>query len=270
MTNYVANGKRPLGFIPAEGRGGVLVRLSGLLTMPRPSKETAGILPSLFSCDVDGVIADARTIREQANSFRGRRSPALLISVDWADDLTHTQGVTSVTDEEAGVRSAVKEAFNLGASAIATCFFVGHRNDQDEARNFAFVSKLIDECDELGLPALVGAVPIGDRPTKETYVDCVGLAGRMASEAGASFVAIPYAGSQESVQRTVEVMGVPTYLMELGEKMSEGQPDCELEDLLSTAVKTKSCGVVLLASGGPRGIEKVKRAVDRLHGGDSF
>lgn len=270
MTHDDSRRKRMGEFMPLGDRKSVLVRADRIAGSANLGQELTRILPSLLSSGADGLVISAASTREQEVSLRGRISLGLLVSSDWASQHCGELEVGSRTNGKAVLCSPARLALSLGTSGAVSYFLVGHQKDEDEARNFAFVSKLIDDCYELDLPSLIGAVPIGDRPTKETYVNCVGLAARMASEAGASCVAVPYTGSDETLQRTVDVMGVPTYLLELDEKMSRGQPDHEFEDLLSAAVNTDVCGIILSALTGSGITEKVKRAIGELHGGSNL
>jgi len=151
-----------------------------------------------------------------------------------------------------------------------TLFCVGHARDEDEADNLSVVARIIDDCDEVSMPTLVCAVPLGERASKENYADCVGLAARMVSEAGAKCAAIPYTGSVESVRKLIDVINIPTFIMELESGLSRGQPSCGLDDLLSSVLHTGACGLVLSASAEPGGIQRIKQAKSRLCGGDAL
>jgi len=151
-----------------------------------------------------------------------------------------------------------------------TLFCVGHLRDEDEADNLSFVARIIDDCDEVSMPTLVCAVPLGERASKENYADCVGLAARMVSEAGAKCAAIPYTGSIESLRKLIDVINIPTFIMELEPGLSRGQPHCGLDDLISSVLHTGACGLVLSASAESGGIQRIKQAKSRLCGGDTL
>jgi len=245
-------------FARVGGGRSVLVCVDGLINLYESVVVTSEAVDALCASGVDGIVMVASTAELHKNLFQGERSPALLVSVNWPSSKSDESVMRNIVSGE------VEKALGLGASAVVSSFLVGHERDEDEARNFAFLGSLIDECEDHAIPSLIVTAPMGDRPTKETYEDCVGLAARMASEAGATYVAIPYAGTAEAANGIVEVTGVPTYLMDLNRRIAKGQPDCNLEGLLSAAIGTDLCGVALSPS---RSLDEVKAALIGLHGG---
>jgi len=108
---------------------------------------------------------------------------------------------------------SAEDAVTLGAAAVAAFFFIGYRNDEDEARNMESIASLARQCDRLGMPLVVECMPIGERTAGPNFADCVDLATRMAMEAGADAVAAPYTGGEMSFRALVESVGVPLFLL---------------------------------------------------------
>lgn len=243
--------------LPAQGGKSVLV----LTEDPFRRLGTTALSSDLVTSGADGIVVGTALSGEAASFLRGRRSPALLVSLFWSQE---------VGRDHPRVVSLGREALSSGASAVVTLFCVGHVRDEDEADNLSLVARIIDDCDEVSMPTLVCAVPLGERASKENYADCVGLAARMVSEAGAKCVAIPYVGSAESVRHLIDVINVPTFIMELESGLSRGQPSCGLDDILSSVLNTGACGLVLSASTERGGIQKIKQAKSRLCGGDAI
>lgn len=167
---------------------------------------------------VDAVILSPGQAGRLIHLFRGRAAPALLVRVDWANvfrDETFVlpaQKIRYVTVASAG------EALALGASGIIAFFFIGHADDEDEARNVGSIAILARESERLGVPLLVECIPIGERITETNYVECVDMATRMAVEAGADAIAAPYTGSVESFQKIIDAAKVPAFVLDIEDK----------------------------------------------------
>jgi hypothetical protein len=233
-----------------------------ILVMTEDPLRRLGMTPisdELVTSGADGIVVGADRSVEAASLLRGRASPALLVSLFWSQGVGRDQPRTE---------SLARKALMSGASAVVTLFCVGHPRDEDEADNLSFVASMIDDCDEVSMPTLVCAVPLGERASKENYADCIGLAARMVSEAGATCVAIPYPGSVESARRLVEVINVPTFVLELEPGLSRGQPSCGLDDLILSVVNTEACGLILPALDEQEAIRKIKMAKSKLRGGE--
>ena len=230
-------------------------------------REMDAIMPRLARCEIDGIIMEMNNAKKYIHYFHGKDAPALLIRMSPSGAFGTTYDATNQEAKPNAKCSSGREVLGIGASAAVGHFFVGHEKDQDEAWNFAWISGIIGECDELGIPLIVEAIPIGDRATRDDYSDCAGLAARMASEAGASCVAIPYTGSPETLRKVTDSTGVPTYLVELREKLSIGQPDYKLEALVPIIIETKMCGMIISPPGDVTELERINRLAARFRGG---
>jgi len=249
-------------FIPGEGQKSVIVQLDTLPPMRTGRTQRKNVTSDLLSSGIDGVIVDIQGAEEFPKDPQPRKRPALLVSVAWTtSSFGGTEGRLSLHDS----LPIIERALRVGASGLVGTFSVGHQRDEDEADNFGFTSKLIDGCHDLGARTLIEAFPIGERATKQTYADCVGLAARMVSEAGCSSVAIPYVSSTEGIRGLAEVIGVPTFVLDMEQKVASGQADCELADLLKAVSDADLCGIVLSPG---RDLAEIRQAVAELHEGE--
>lgn len=220
-------------------------------------------------CGVDGIIFSINDGIRPLDVFLGKKAPAILMHVK-SENLPHQDSSNPVGLNFAGgdFDQAVMQAFRFGALVLVTDFTVGHDTDEGEANNFHAVSRMVSKSEELGLPCLVTAIPTGNRITKETYADCVGLASRMASEAGAQCLAIPYPGNKDSTTRILEATGVPTFLLQLPKEFSRSQPECDVAELVDIALGTGACGVILSSPKAKSQIDDIRWAVKTIHGAE--
>ncbi|MBO3803063.1 MAG: hypothetical protein JTT11_04195, partial [Candidatus Brockarchaeota archaeon] len=199
--------------------------------------------------------------------FRGRNSPAMLVSLDWTNAFRGKEHPLPMARLEHLVISSAEEALALGASGVTSYFFIGHEDDEREARNMEALSAICRECDDLEVPILVQAIPVGERVTAENYADSLALASRMAVEAGADMLAIPYAG-KGGFGRVVEASRVPVLLLDLELKMSRGQPEYDFELEAPEALRA-GCSGLLLGRRYLKGEKAadIERMVKLVHGG---
>ena len=220
MTSHMGKEIRLSKIIDPEGSVAVMVKADeGLSVGPVGGLEKIeGGLKRAIDAGVDGLVLGPGQASRMAHLFRGKTAPALLVRSDWSnvgrgeDFPLPWKRMTHVS--VAGARHA---AF-LGAHAIVASFFVGYRDDQDEADNIEVLSRLGAECFEFGLPLLAEAIPTGDRITDKNYVDSVKMAGRMSLEAGADAIAVPFTGSRATMKEVVDSSGDAPVLLISGEQ----------------------------------------------------
>lgn len=203
---------------PEDGRsvileadqGSMLGPIAGLVDL----EETVRNLKN----EVDAVILSPGQARRLIHLFRGRAAPALLVRVDWANVFRDETSVLPARKIRYVTVASAGEALALGASGIIAFFFIGHAEDEDEARNVGSIAMFARESERLGVPLLVECIPIGERVTETNYVDCVDMATRMAVEAGADAVAAPYTGSVESFRKVIDAAKVPVFVLDVDDK----------------------------------------------------
>lgn len=207
---------------PGGTRAVVVKADQGLALGPVQGLEDMGVgLRDLVSSEVDGVLLSPGEAGRHIGLFKGKRAPALLIRSDWSNA---ARGSDFPLPRESITRARVAGARHgafLGAHALVATFFVGHKEDQDEADNLEAVSHLAAECLEYGLPLIVEAIPLGERITDHNYQDSIKMAGRMSLEAGADGIIVPYGGSPSIMEEIVDSSGDAPVLLLLEKGLDE-------------------------------------------------
>lgn len=179
-----------------------------------------------FKDHCDGIVLDPEQTKNLFHHFLGKRAPALIIRTEWANVF---QAVSLPPPYKVNSLSAslVKNAITLGASAIISFFFVGYERDEDEAKNLESISFLARECEKFGFPMIAECIPFGERITKENFSNCVELAARVSTEAGADVAAIPYTGDPVSFRKIVNGVGTPVLMLDIATPFGSGVKNIE-------------------------------------------
>lgn len=188
-------------------RGLMLGPIAGLIDLDEAVKAVKS--------EVDAVVLSPGQVGRLNHYFRGRDSPALIVRVDWTNAFRDETSILPAQKIMHVTVASVEDAIALGASSIIAFFFVGYKDDEDEAQNMRSVAMLARDSDKLGVPLLVESIPIGERVTKTNYANCVDLAMRMAVEAGADAVGVPYTGDIESFRKIVDAAKVPLFMLDI-------------------------------------------------------
>jgi class I fructose-bisphosphate aldolase len=216
--------------------------------------ETRDILTNVLRSKPDAIILNKGQLIGLESLIDGRGSAILLRA-----DFTNVKSFLTLPLKKLEHVKLInpKEALMLGSDGIVACLLIG--DEDEEARSIRIVSTLVSGCRRLGLPLMVESILIGERVTEVNRLDCLKLAVRMAIEAGADLVAVPYTGDEESMHAIVEVAGqTPILVIDDPEK-----PLTELKNAISSCA-----GLVLrerLASGNVE--EIVAEARILVHGG---
>ncbi len=122
--------------------------------------------------------------------------------------ILHLSGATRLTNEPNWKMQVctVKEAIRLGADAVSVHINVGSAHEQDMLDNF---SRILDECDDYGLPVLAMMYPRGPKIQDEHSYEVVSHAARLGYELGADIVKTNYTGDVESFRNIVNSVRVP-------------------------------------------------------------
>lgn len=161
----------------------------------------------------DAILLSPGQAEKLSHLFRGRGAPALLVRADWTNafrDKTYTLPARKI--KRVAVADA-KEALSLGASGIVTYYFIGHSEDETEAYNYELMSIFSRECDKLGLPYIVEALPFGERVTGANYAQLISVGMRIAAEAGADALKTAYTGDVDSFRKAVDSAGIPVLVL---------------------------------------------------------
>lgn len=189
----------------------------------------------------DAIVVNKGQLIRPGELITGSRETAVILRADFTNAMRGADFTLPPKKLEHVMLAGAKEALTLGADGVAASLLVGY--EDEEARSVKIVSSLVADCKRYGVVILVEAVPIGERITSANYVDCLKLAVRMATEAGADIVAMPYAGDEPTTRSIVEAAGQTPVLAiddprrslrELGEAMSAGCSGLVLRDRLAS------------------------------------
>ena len=211
--------------------------------------------------DIDGVIVYEDSVTDFLDLFFGKRAPGCVLRVE-------PRG----SEEGAGREWAEKlvvNALRRDFSALIYRLTIGHEDERLDSSSMSAMTMLSTVCNEYELPLIAEAAPRGERVTRENYVDCVGLAARMAVEAGASAVAVPFLGDPEVFRKVVDAVKTPTLLIDPLCGYTLLKPRSSLQETVRSLLEAGLNGVIL----GPslaRGRNPDKLLADTLsivHGG---
>jgi DhnA family fructose-bisphosphate aldolase class Ia len=208
----------------------------------------------------DGVIVNKDQVNHLRTYLMGSRAPGFIIQIDWKN---FYQGLQSPLYQNLEiVNSAVEEAVLVGASSIISSLIIGYERDEDEARNLEAISFLARTCERANIPLIIRCLPIGKRVTRENFCRCVELGARVAMEAGADIVAVPYTGDQTSFNRIVYGVNVPVLLLDMQTPLGRSIDNIKL------ALEIGAVGAIIsyetLKDCSP---QKVKTIYEVIHGG---
>jgi len=255
-------------FVDQDDKRSVILQASqGLMLGPLGDEGLDEALERLTRAGVDGIIMSRGLADRYSRIFRGRDSPAMIMSLDWTNAFRGSDHPLPMMRLEHLVLTTVEDALTLGASGVSAHFFVGYEKDEYEARNFESLAAICRECDDLEVPLLVQAIPVGERVVKENYANSLALASRMAVEAGSDIVAVPYAGTEVEMKRIVTAAKAPTLLLDLELRLADGQPDLGFVQAAGEALDAGGSGIVL----GRRYLEvgnlaEAERLIRLVHG----
>ena len=146
---------------------------------------------------------------------------------------------------------SVEEALRLNASAVGMSIFVG---SPDEAKTITALGKLVNEAERYGLPVMA-VTAVGKEMGRDARF--LGLACRIAAEAGARFVKTYYCDDFEKV-----VAGCPVPIVIAGGKK---MPELEALQMTENAIKAGAFGVDMgrniFQSDNPGGMIKAVKAI---------
>jgi DhnA family fructose-bisphosphate aldolase class Ia len=164
-------------------------------------------LESIAEAGVEAITLSPGEAARNTEIFRGKRAPALLVRSDWTNFERDSSFPLPRKETTHVLVAEADHAAYLGACGLVATFFVGYRDDRDEADNLESISRLAAGCFQFGMPLLAEAKPFGERVSERNYVDSLKMAARMALEAGSDAVICPYPGDASSVGDIIEASG---------------------------------------------------------------
>ncbi len=152
--------------------------------------------------------------------------------------IVHLSGATRLTQEPNWKTqvSTVREAVRLGADAVSVHINVGSQHEQDMLERF---SRIRDECDDYGTPALAMMYPRGPSIPNEHAYEAVSHAARLGYELGADIVKTNYTGTVDSFRDVVNSVRVPVVVA----GGPRAKTDTEVFRMVSEAIRAGAKGV---------------------------
>ena len=126
---------------------------------------------------------------------------------------------------------SVKEAIELGASAVGYTVYVGSSHEAKMMDEFAKIER---ETDKYGLPLIGWMYPRGKAVAgKEYSKEILSYAARLALEVGAEMVKIPYSGDKESFSWVIKAAGKMPVVIQGGPKIEKSRFYQMIRDVLA-------------------------------------
>jgi len=256
-------------FDPKDGRAVVVAADHGMMLGPISGVQELGkTLEKVIEGKPDAILLSPGQAEDLCHLFMGRRAPSLLVRMDWTNAFRDRTYTLPVREMSFGPIATPRDALRLGAHAAVTYLFIGQEDEGQEAKHLALVSRYTAECARVGLPLIVEPIPFGPRVTKANNSELVAAAVRIAVEAGANALKVPYTGDPESFREVVKAAeGIP--ILVLGGYRALSRRD--LLEVIAETIEVGGSGVVfgrnIVQASDPAGVLWDIRAV--VHDGRS-
>ncbi len=191
---------------------------------------------------IEGLEDIARTVENlaqgEADAVLVHAGIAKTVNTDGMGLIVHLSGATRLTNEPNWKMqlTTVKEAVRLGADAVSVHINVGSEHEQDMLDRF---SRILEECNDYGLPILAMMYPRGPSIQNEHAYEVVSHAARLGYELGADVVKTNYTGDTDSFRKVVRSVRVPVVVAGGPKAGSE----IEALKLVSDSVEAGAAGV---------------------------
>jgi fructose-bisphosphate aldolase/2-amino-3,7-dideoxy-D-threo-hept-6-ulosonate synthase len=126
-------------------------------------------------------------------------------------------------DEKVPVTSVI-EAIKRGADAVSIHINLGSDTEPDQ---LGFLGKIVETCNDWGMPVLAMIYPRGRKIKDEFDVEVVKHAARIGAELGVDIVKTNYTGSEETFKEVVRGCSVPV-VMAGGPKADSDEEFCKM------------------------------------------
>ena len=134
---------------------------------------------------------------------------------------------------------SVKEAIELGASAVGYTIYIGSAHESFMMNEF---EKIEEEAHGKGLPVIAWIYPRGKSVKNDTSREVMAYAARVGLELGADIVKLKYSGNQNDLKWTIEAAGKTKVVIAGGPPISE-------KNLLKQVNEIIKAGAIGLAVG---------------------
>lgn len=115
---------------------------------------------------------------------------------------------------------SVKRALDLGASAVGYTLYPGSTGDPAMIETCSMIE---EKARDYGIPLIIWSYPRGQGVDRETSLNTVQYAARIALELGADYAKVKYTGSKKSFKRVVDMAPSLKLLCAGGEKVKKSE-----------------------------------------------
>ncbi len=153
----------------------------------------------------------------------------------------------------------VKEAIELGASAVGYTIYIGSIHEDDMFQEF---EKIQGEAHLSGLPVIVWIYPRGSGIKGKSKKELTAYACRVGLEIGADIIKIQYGGNEEDLKWAVKSAGKTKVVIAGGMKTNEKDLLRQVKDIMNTGCIGMAIGRNVWQSKNPLEIsDKIKRII---------
>ena len=159
---------------------------------------------------LDAVMVSPGQAKRLSHIFGKRGAPALIVRGDWSNAFRDKTYALPVRKVQEVLIAHPKDLIHLGATGAVVYFFTGYGDENEQDQHYKRIKWFIENCEKVGLPCQVCVIPVGERVTGANFVDLLELGVRMAVEAGADILEVPYTQDITTFKRIVSAAkGVP-------------------------------------------------------------
>ncbi len=175
--------------------------------------DLAAALEDAVDAGFDAIILSPGALARYASLFAGRDRPAAILRLDQTT-MWRMGGPTGYAQGDTRLLASVEEAARMGADAVITYFFVGHRDPALETRMFEIAGAVARAARSLGLVYVAEPMAARDGLYERVFDgETVAINARMAVEIGADAVKCDWPGSVAGCRRVVAAtMGAPVLI----------------------------------------------------------
>lgn len=189
---------------PNDGRCVMFAADHNFLVGPIKGLENVeSTLKRAFKGRLDAVMLSPGQAKRLSYMFGSRDSPALVVRGDWANCFRERIYALPTRKVQQVIVASPKDLISLGATGAVFYFFTGYGDEDEQIRHYERLNWFIKECEKYGLPCLVTVIPMGEKVTGANFVSLLEMGVRMAVEAGADFLEIPYTQDIDTFKRMV-------------------------------------------------------------------
>jgi class I fructose-bisphosphate aldolase len=201
------------------------------------------ILKNIIEASPDAILLTPGQAERLGYLFKGKDKPALIVRGDWMNlqrlgSLDVSNCLPALVLKRVPTLKAI-DALLLGASAVTIYLFVGY-DKKLQNENLDSCKKMAKDCKNLGLPCIIEPIAYGGLVTGKNIVELLQYSAKLARDAGADALKIPYTGDVESFRELVKIAKIPVLM--LGGAKSERERDAL--ELVEEGLEAGCSGVV--------------------------